>query len=201
MLACETTIVAVDFETTGAVPGYPDQPWQVGIVPIRGGRPDMGGAVDRWLQVPADRPFNPMAPGSWRRVRDQLAAAPSLAALLPELRPLLLGVPLLAHHAAAERKVLRQAWPLQRPGPWIDTLVLARGAFPSLEAHDLSTVIRCAGLADEVAALAPGRAPHDALYDAAACAALFCFLLQQPAWSGLHIEDLAVSRTHRRRVR
>ncbi len=193
--------MAVDFETTGTVPGYPDLPWQVGIVPIRGGQPDMDGAVDGLLHVPLERPFNPMAPGSWRLVRDKLAAAPTLSDQLPALRSSLLGVTLVAHNAATEKKVLRQAWPLQRPGPWIDTLVLARQAFPSLATHDLVSVICHAGLEAEVAALVPGRAPHDALYDAAACAVLFCFLLQQPSWSGLHVEELAMTRSKRRVIR
>ena len=29
--------VAVDFETTGSVPGYPNEPWQIGLAPIRAG--------------------------------------------------------------------------------------------------------------------------------------------------------------------
>jgi DNA polymerase III epsilon subunit-like protein len=190
MLIHETELIAIDFETTGTVPGYPDIPWQIGLLPIRLGRPDPTGAVDQWLRVEADRPFNPLAPGSWRLVRKELAAAPALPHLLPVLRDRLLGVPLVAHHAATERKVLRHAWPLQRPGPWIDTLTLSRQAFPGLRNHDLSSVVAHAGLVDEVAALAPGRFPHDALYDAAACACLFCFFIHQPEWSSLHVEDL-----------
>lgn len=191
MLIRETELIAVDFETTGTVPGYPDVPWQIGLVPIRGGRPDASGVMERLLRVEIDRPFNPMAPGSWRLVREPLAGAATLPELLPALRGYLLGVPLIAHHAATERKMLRQAWPLQRPGPWIDTLTLSRQAFPGLRVYDLSSVIAHAGLADDVAAMVPGRGPHDALYDAAACACLFCFLIQQPVWSALHVEDLA----------
>lgn len=150
----------------------------------------MSGAIDRLLRVEVDRPFNPMAPGSWRLVREQLADAATLPELLPVLRRQLLGLPLVAHHAATERKVFRQAWPLQRPGPWIDTLTLSRQAFPDLRAHDLSSVVAHAGLAGDVAALVPGRGPHDALYDAAACACLLCFLIKQPVWSSLHVEDV-----------
>jgi len=190
MLISETELIAVDFETTGTVPGYPDAPWQMGLVPIRGGRPDATGITEMLLRVESDRPFNPMAPGSWRLVREQLAGAATLPELLPTLRGQLLGMPLVAHHTATERKILRHAWPLQRPGPWIDTLTLSRKAFPELRAYDLSTVIAHAGIAKEVAALVPGRGPHDALYDAAACACLFCFLIQQPVWSTLHVEDV-----------
>ena len=190
MLISETNLIAIDFETTGTVPGYPDAPWQIGIVPIRHGRPDPTGAIDQFLRVEADRPFNPMAPGSWRLVRDQLADASTLPDLLPVLRTRLIGQPLVAHHTATERKILRQAWPLQRPGPWIDTLTLSRQAFPELRTHDLGSVVAHAGLTDEIARIAPDRGPHDALYDAAACACLLCFLTQQPEWSSLHVEDL-----------
>lgn len=198
MLLHETTVVAVDFETTGSVPGYPELPWQIGLVPVRGGEPDFGGVAEHWLHVPADRPFSPHAPGSWRLRRETLASATALPDLLPDLRGWLLGTTLVAHNAAAERKVLRQAWPLQRPGPWIDTLTLARQAYPDLPAHDLGTVIGALGLAGELAAALPGRAPHDALYDAAACALLLCHLVRQPAWTSVHVEDLAAFRNPRK---
>jgi DNA polymerase III epsilon subunit-like protein len=198
MLLQETTVVAVDFETTGSVPGYPDQPWQVGLVPVRSGEPDFAGAVEHWLRVSAERPFNPHAPGSWRMRRAELAAATALPELVPLLGGWLLGTTLVAHNAAAERKVLRQAWPLQRPGPWIDTLALARYAYPDLPAHDLGTVIGALGLSAELDRAWPGRGLHDALYDAAACALLLCHLVRQPAWTSVHVEDLAAFRNPRK---
>ncbi len=201
MLLHETTVVAVDFETTGSVPGYSDLPWQVGLVPVRGGVPDFAGAVEAWLHVPAERPFSPHAPGSWRLHRAELASATPLPDLLPALRDRLLGVTLVAHNATAERKVLRQAWPLQRPGPWIDTLVLARLAYPELPTHDLGTVVGALGLIGELAAALPGRVAHDALYDAAASALLLCHLMRQPAWTSVHVEELAAIRNSRKSSR
>ena len=47
------------------------------------------------------------------------------------------------------------------------------------------------GLERDLRALFPGRAPHDALYDAAACALVLLRLLREPAWSALGPEDLA----------
>ena len=69
MLAREATFVALDFETTGSVPGYPDEPWQVGGIPVVNGRPDAAGLFESYLRVDEGRPFNPLAPGSWRTAR------------------------------------------------------------------------------------------------------------------------------------
>jgi len=198
MLLHETTLVAVDFETTGSVPGYPDQPWQIGLVPVRGGVPDFAGAAEHWLHIPAERPFSPHAPGSWRVHRAELAAAGTLPDLLPSLHTWLLGTTLVAHNAAAERKVLRQAWPLQRPGPWIDTLALVRHAYPDLPRHDLGYVIAVLDLTGTLTKHLPGRTTHDALYDAAASALLLCHLVRQPAWASVHVEDLAAFRKPRK---
>lgn len=44
----------------------------------------------------------------------------------------------------------------------------------------------------------PGCVPHDALYDAVACALLLLHLLRQPGWETLSAEELAeISRKSR----
>ena len=194
MLAREAHLVAVDFESTGTVPGYPDEPWQIGIVPIAGGKPDPSGVHERYIQVASDRPFNPCAPGSWRKVRAEIAAALPLAEMVPTFGALVLGVPLVAHNASTEKKFFRKHWPLHRPGPWIDTLKLSRMAYPGLEMYELGEVIRHTGLEPQVRELVPGRDVHDALYDAAACAVLLSHLLRQPAWQDLTVDDLCRAR-------
>jgi DNA polymerase III epsilon subunit-like protein len=190
MLARNAHIVAVDFESTGVVAGYPDEPWQIGLVPIVGGHPVISGSFTCYLRVAEDRPFNPCTPGSWRLRRHELAVAKTLPDLLPVLRDHLLGFPLVAHNAATEKKFLRQAWPLHRPGPWIDTLKLVRIAFPGFKKHALEEVLNEAGLKSEVSRLAPDRSAHDALYDAVASAVVFCHLLRQPEWAALTVDDL-----------
>ena len=190
MLARDAQLVAVDFESTGSVAGYRDEPWQVACVPIRGGCVQVEEGLELFLRVAADRPFNPCAPGSWRERREQLAHAPTLDEALPLLRGHVLHVPLVAHHAATEKKFFRHAWPLHRPGPWIDTLKLARRAYPALPGHELDAVIAALGLSDQVQRLAPGRAAHDAFYDAAACAVLLCHLLSQPGGETITVDEL-----------
>ena len=49
-------------------------------------------------------------------------------------------------------------------------------------------------LAPALERLCPGRAPHDALYDAFACALLLLKLLSFPGWSSLRAEELALCR-------
>ena len=118
--------VAVDFETTGAVEGWVDQPWQIGVA-----RFESGSCVEPWeryLGVPKERPFNTYAPGRHAQLRDQLAEEPDLAGCWPEWRARLQGVVLVAHNAGTEKRVLREAVPMARFGPWVDTLVLARAA-------------------------------------------------------------------------
>ena len=185
---------AIDFETTGAVPGFPNEPWQVGVLSVEPDAAAPGGfraePFESLLRVDAARPFNRYAPGRHAKLRAELAAAPAPAALWPALAPRLAG-PVAAHNAGVERSVLAAAAPLHAPGPWIDTLALARAAWPGARSHALEDLVPALGLEEKVRALAPGRGPHDALYDAAACAALLLHLLSQPGWKTLSPADLA----------
>jgi DNA polymerase III epsilon subunit-like protein len=194
VLARESIIVAVDFETTGAVPGWPVEPWQVGLVRLRGGRVAPGERAAHLLRIAPDRPFNPRAPGRHARLRDALAAAPDLARLWPDLAPWLSGVPLAAHNAGTERAVLRRAAPLHRFGPWVDTLRLVRRTYPGLASAALEEVVAALGLGPRLAELSPGGAAHDALHDAFACAVLLEHFLALPGWEGVTVRALVETR-------
>jgi len=184
-------LTAIDFETTGSVRGFVDEPWQIGLVrfDLHGDGPLDG--FGAWLHVDAGRPFNPYAPGRHAEVRAELAAAPTFQERWPELAPrLACGQPLVAHNAATERKFLSRLAPLTSFGPWIDTLAIARKAFPSLAAHTLADVVAAAGVLDELQALFPGRTWHDALFDAAACAVFLRWLARQPGWERMDAATL-----------
>lgn len=180
----------LDFETTGAVEGYPVDPWQIGIVRIREGRVCAEEAFESLLHV-GDRPFNPRAPGRHAQLREQLAQSPAPAVLWPELTAWVTDVPLVAHNAGTERTVLNRLAPLHRLGPWIDTLTLTRRAYPGLASKALDDVADSLGLTGRVQALCPGRAAHDALYDAFACAVLLEHFLALPGWERVTVEALA----------
>lgn len=189
-LAAEAQFVALDFETTGVVDDYPNSPWQIGLAFV-----DRGNLEEAYqfasLLNPGPRPFNPYAPGRHALLREELATAPALAELWPQLAPWLGGRPILAHNVATERTILAEAFPIHTFGPWIDTLSLARLAYPRLGSHRLDELIPALGLEGRMARLCPDLAPHDALYDAVAAALFFVHLLDQPGWRNATVADLA----------
>jgi len=184
---------AVDFESTGTVSGYPDEPWQLALVPIIDGVVHPAGAFETYLHVDPDRPFSPFAPGSWIEKRAALAEAPGLSALAASCSARIGAAPLVAHNIATEKKFFRKAWPLHRPGPWIDTLKLARIAFPGLASYELEALIPSAGLGPALSNLLPDRTSHDALYDATGCALLLCRMLEDPRWRSCSVGDLVLA--------
>ena len=194
MLACQVQFAVLDFESTGTVEALTNEPWQIGIVLFSAGRVEENCSFSSPLRV-GQRPFNPYAPGRHALVREELAVAPLLTDLWPVLSPWLLGRPLVAHHAATEKTFLGEAFPLHRFGPWVDTLELARIAYPRSPSHRLEDLVDAIGLGPRVRALCPGLAPHDALYDAIACAALLEHLLDLPHWQGVSVEDLVAARS------
>jgi DNA polymerase-3 subunit epsilon len=71
-----------------------------------------------------------------------------------------------------------RAFPGHGFGPWIDTLLLARAAWPDLPDHSLGSICDQLGLSDQVRALVPEKSWHDALFDAAASLVLLAHLIQ-----------------------
>jgi DNA polymerase-3 subunit epsilon len=181
------SFTAIDFETTGSVQGYPVEPWQIGVVTV-----SAEGEHTCWeslLRV-GDRPFHPQAPGRHEKLRDQLADSPTLEECLTRLRTSCVGVPLVAHNAATEKGVLSNSLPLESFGPWIDTLKLARSAWPDLSSYKLEDLIQTFDLEADLNKWLPGREPHDALYDAAASARFLQHLLSQPGWGDVDLDTL-----------
>ena len=107
MQAKDSVITVLDFETTGSMPGWPDQPWQIGMVTLNRGQLDLQDSLDSLLHV-QDRPFNPAAPGNHRLLKMELASAPSLADLWPQIEPRI------AQYAAILHRAVEQ-WRAPRP--------------------------------------------------------------------------------------
>jgi DNA polymerase III epsilon subunit-like protein len=194
MLAGHVQFVVLDFESTGSVAALANEPWQIGIALLDAGRVAESHSFSSLLRV-GRRPFNPYAPGRHALLRDELSTAPLLMDLWPVLSPWLLGRVLVAHHAAIEQKFLGEAFPLHHFGPWVDTLELARIAYPRSPSHRLEDLVDALGLTARVRGLCPHLAPHDALYDALACATLLEHLLALPHWQGLSVDDLVAARS------
>ena len=164
---------AIDFESAGAARGMTDSPVQVGLAcwsPEAG----HGDAFVSYLQT--DQPVQ----WSARKVHgigpEQLADAPSLLSLWPELKRRLSGAVVVAHGKGTEKRFLR-AFPGHGFGPWIDTLLLARAAWPELGDHSLGALCESRGLTAAVQAAVPGKSWHDALFDAAASLVLLEHLI------------------------
>ena len=171
--------VALDFETTGTAAGFPNEPWQLGVVAIEDGAILPETKWETFFRVDAARPFSPRAPGRWAELRNELDAAPTFMEMWPDIAERIVGAPLVAHNAATERTILEHRAPLTPFGPWIDTLKLVRTYWPILKSYALGDLIRTFGLEQKVRALCPGRTWHDALFDACAGAVLLGHVQQR----------------------
>jgi DNA polymerase-3 subunit epsilon len=188
MLIRETTLTVLDFETTGSVPGFDTEPWQVAAVVLKNGRVDPSQTFESLVRVDINRPFNAYAPGKHHKLREDIAAADEVFRVWKKLEGWVTGRPLAAHNVATEKKFLRQMAPMHHFGPWIDTLALARQAWPKAPSHKLEDLIAGLKLEPRVRELCPTGEAHDALYDAVACAVLLEHLLAQPGWERLAID-------------
>jgi DNA polymerase III epsilon subunit-like protein len=86
-----------------------------------------------------------------------------------------------------EKRFLR-AFPGHGFGPWIDTLLLARAAWPELPDHSLGALCENHGLKERIATLIPGKSWHDALFDAVAS-----LLVAQRIIARSGLQDFAVA--------
>ncbi len=168
-------LVAIDFETTGTVKGFPNEPWQLGMITLQDGVIIPDTQWETLFHVGA-RPFSPRAVGRYAEMREQLAAAPEPMDMWNEISGRLFGAGLIAHNAVAEKTQLSQLAPLAPFGPWVDTLKITRKFWPDMESYALGDLIEGFGIKDRLDVLCPGRTWHDALYDACAAAVLFCHI-------------------------
>lgn len=178
---------AIDFETTGAVQGYPVEPWQVGCV--RRCKTGKNTFYESLIRV-GKRPFHPNAPGRHAQLEKQITQAPDGLGVGEALRPLLAGCPLVGHNVATEKKCLRTILPMENLGPWIDTLSLCRSAFPERPSFSLEDMVDFFQLNEALAQHLPGRTAHDALYDALASALILEQFLASPGWEAVTLEQL-----------
>lgn len=178
----EVLYCALDLETSGLEPRG-DEILSLAMVPIRGGVIRLG---ERFASLvrPAD-PAGLSQEGlrAHHLLPADLAAAPPLAELLPEVERQLRASVLVLHHAPLDLGFLRQAWRASgrrwpRPRPQVvDTVVLLR----RLEIRQRLLAPHPAPLpaslpAARAALGLPAYPNHDALIDAVATAELFLVL-------------------------
>lgn len=187
----DAEVVVLDYESTGSLPGYTNEPWQIGMVTLRSGRVEPKSLKESLLRVDANRPFNPYAPGRHGTLRKKIAKAPTPQELWPEIRSRLTHHPLCAHNVATEKKIIRAMAPMHSFGPWIDTLRIARKVWSGCPSYALGDLVEVLKLKPRIEFLCPGRDVHDALYDAVASAVLLEHLLEQTGWGNATIGELA----------
>ena len=177
---------AIDFESAGAARGKTDSPVQVGLASwaLETGHTD---AFVSYLQT--EGPVHWAAKKVHGIGPEQLTNAPSLLLLWPEFKRRLAGVVVVAHGKGTEKRFLR-AFPGHGFGPWVDTLLLARAAWPDLTDHSLGALCETHGLSATIRELVPGKSWHDALFDAVASLVLLAHLIENHTLEDLRIESL-----------
>lgn len=186
----EAAFAALDFESAGTASGRTDAPVQIGIALMDGLtlRPER--ALRSHLQT--DRPVTWAAQKVHGIRTADLADAPPLASLWPEIESRLRGRIIVAHSASTERRFLR-AFPTHRFGPWVDSLHLARRLNPELDSHRLGDLVAQHGLDGAIQEACPGLAWHDALYDATASLVLLRHLVLQAGWAQAPVDVLSAA--------
>ena len=159
--------VVVDTETNG-LGGEACELVELGAVLVGGGE-----LHDRWSSlVRTSAPLRRSIRRLTGITQEMVDGAPPLEAVLPSLARALRGRLLVAHNAAFDRRVLRQAfarigldWPEQ---PVLCTAALARVLLPLQRERKLGALAEALGIEVEVA--------HRALPDAETCARVLCAL-------------------------
>ncbi|GAA5120118.1 3'-5' exonuclease [Luteolibacter yonseiensis] len=184
---------AIDFESAGAARGKTDSPVQVGLASWA--LPD--GHADPFVSyLQTDSPIQ----WSARKVHgigpEQLKDAPALLMLWPEFRKRMAGAVVVAHGKGTEKRFLR-AFPGHGFGPWIDTLLLARAAWPHLADHSLGALCESHGLTNAIHTLVPEKSWHDALFDAVASLVLLAYVVESHDLADHPVESLLQPDTSR----
>lgn len=177
---------AIDFESAGAARGMTDSPVQIGLATwsLAAGH---GDPFVSYLHT--DQPIHWSAKKVHGIGTADLADAPSLLALWPELKRRLAGAAVVAHGKGTEKRFLR-AFPGHGFGPWVDTLLVARAAWPELPDHSLGALCEARGLSATVRHLVAGRSWHDALFDAVASLVLLVHVIEECDLGGHPAEAL-----------
>lgn len=188
MLLKDTNITVLDFETTGPVADYPDEPWQLGLIVLEKGKININKSLNHYLYV-SDRPISPYVPGRHARIRHLLKRSPRLVELWHELRPYIEEQILAAHNTGTERKMLGNVFPVHSNCIWIDTLNLSRQVWPGLDKYNLEFLLKTLKLTQKLQKICPDGHPHDAYYDAVGSALILETIFNQSGWEQITVKQ------------
>lgn len=177
---------AIDFESAGASRGQTDSPVQVGLASWSA----EAGHHDSFVSyLFTDQPIQWNAQKIHGISAEQLIHAPALLMLWPEFKRRLGDAMVVAHGKGTEKRFLR-AFPGHRFGPWLDTLLLARAAWPELPSHSLGALCKKHDLTARIESLVPDKSWHDAHFDAVASLVLLTHLIDTHALAEMPVEAL-----------
>jgi DNA polymerase-3 subunit epsilon len=165
---------ALDFESAGAASGRTDVPVQIGLAlwsPVDGYGDDFVSFLH------SEQPITWSAQKVHGITPADLREAPTFLSLWPTLKTFLGQRVLVAHGHGTEKRFLR-TFPGHPFGPWVDTLTIARTAWPSLPKYSLGFLCDHFGLSKEITAACPDRQWHDALYDSVASLHLLAHVIE-----------------------
>ena len=186
----EVKYIAIDFETTGHVKGYKAEPWQIGCVFMDNAKVNSKTQFESLIRV-GNRPFSIYAPGRYEELREEIAVAPDMQELWPKIKDLFEQADVaVAHNIPTEKNLLGEYYPFLNNIQWVDTLTLARKIYPNVSDYSLSELLRGLNLYEDVYEMCPGRAEHDALFDAVGCGLLLEHFLDLPGWNSISVEKL-----------
>lgn len=170
----------VDVEGNGQQP--PDLV-ELAVVPIVGGEI---GEPTSWLVKP-ERPIKYFATRIHGLTTQDVADAPSFAAIADEVRASLDVPALIAHNAHVDTGVLKRYLPKWDVPEVFDTLKLAKRLLPNQSGYRLGMLVHALNLAE---GLADDLTPHRAAYDALVTARLFVRLATVTEGHPLTLEAL-----------
>ena len=185
-LVRQCRFTAIDFESAGATRGKTDSPVQVGLA---GWSEETGHGSSFMSYLFTDQPILWSAKKVHGIGHEQLADAPTLLSLWPEFKTRLAGAVVVAHGKGTEKRFLR-AFPGHGFGPWIDTLWLARAAWPEQPDHSLGALCVSQNLTVAIQKIVPAKSWHDALFDAVASLVLLERIVQLHSLADAPIESL-----------
>ena len=194
----DLTFTAIDFESAGTARGQTDAPIQIGLAcwSVPAGHHN---AFVSYLHT--DQPIHWSARKVHGITTEHLTEAPTMLSLWPQFKTRLSGAIVVAHGKGTEKRFLR-TFPGHGFGPWIDTLHLARAAWPHLTSHSLGSICDHLLLTESIRPFAPGKIWHDALFDSIASLVLLAHIINhhdladQPVDTLLHPDT---SRWHQSR--
>jgi exodeoxyribonuclease X len=170
----------VDVEGNGQQP--PDLV-EISIVAIENGTI---GPAKSWLVRPP-RPITAMARRFHRITDNNVADAPTVAEIEPDLRAALDGMVFVAHNASVDLSVVSRELHGFQPTHVLDTLKLTRRLLPDLDSYKLVALVDAFDLA---AGLPRELLPHRATYDAIVCARLLAHIATPAGREPLTVAEL-----------